>query len=240
MKVGSVTKIMRHPVKSFTGESVESVEVMSYGLYGDRSHAFIDKKSGKYVTITQYPNMVTYRARFIGEEKADVFPRIEISTNDGSTYDWNDDDLLKRISQESNRQIDRVTYQPDFVPFPAIEEDNLLLISTTSLRELENTYGEEVDERRFRGNIIYEIENKELTEDNLIGKVLCIGNDVKIRVNKYCERCMIITVNPETGTKDPKLLKQIVKERSNHFGLYGSVLQTGKIKNGDSIQIKDE
>ena len=238
MNIGKVTKIIRHPVKSFTGESIESSKVMTYGLYGDRSHAFLQKENSKHLTITQYPHMVTYKARFVGEENDDTYPKVEVTANDGQIYDWNDASLLNRISQESNRKVEKVTYQPTFVPFPAIEEDNLLLISSRSLKELENTYGDLIDGRRFRGNIVYKIEKTDLTEDELIGQEICIGNEVVIRINKFCERCMIITVDPATGTRQPKLLKQIVKERNNYFGLYASVLQTGAIKVGDSIRLK--
>ena len=48
---------------------------------------------------------------------------------------------------------------------------------------------------------------------------------------------MIITVDPNTGQRQPKLLKQIVKERNNQFGIYACVIQTGTIYEGDQITI---
>ena len=69
MLIGHIEEIVRHPVKSFRGESVAETNVMEYGLYGDRSHAFADDtRKGKYLTITQFPEMVRYSARFAGEE----------------------------------------------------------------------------------------------------------------------------------------------------------------------------
>ena len=48
---------------------------------------------------------------------------------------------------------------------------------------------------------------------------------------------MIITISPENSEKDPSLLKFINKSRQNCFGVYASVLKTGKIRNGDQVQL---
>lgn len=237
MIVGKVHKMMRYPVKSFTGESISKARIMSYGIYGDRSHAFIDKSSkDKHLTITQYPKMVTYKAAFIGDDCLEAFPKMKISASDGSEYNWDDSALLERLEKETNRTLETITYSPNYVPFPAIEEDNILLISTQALSELSSSYGEVIDERRFRGNILYDLQNS-MKEEDLIGKQIKIGTEVILEINKYCERCMIITVDPETGTRQPKLLKQLVKDQNNHFGLYASVIQTGTIYAADVISI---
>lgn len=236
MIIGKVTNIKRHPVKSFTGESVQKAKVMSYGIYGDRSHTFVQKENNKHLTITQFPNMVTYSAKFIGEEREDTYPKVEVTASDKVKYDWKDEQLLERISQESKKDIERLVYEPSFVPFPAIEEDHLLMISLQSLKKLATSYEVDVDERRFRGNIIFDL-NEEWAEDMLIGKTLQIGKDVCIQINKFCERCMIITVDPETGSRDPKFLKHIYQNYGNLFGIYASVQRVGEIKLGDSIHM---
>jgi uncharacterized protein YcbX len=40
--IGEILQINRYPVKSFAGERLNSVGLESYGLHGDRSHAFVD------------------------------------------------------------------------------------------------------------------------------------------------------------------------------------------------------
>lgn len=68
MLVGHIKELVRHPVKSFFGESVQETQIMDYGLYGDRSHAFLDEtRKNKFLTITQFPEMVRYKARFSGK-----------------------------------------------------------------------------------------------------------------------------------------------------------------------------
>lgn len=238
MIIGNIQKVMRYPVKSFTGENISTASIMSYGIYGDRSHAFIDKtNNNKHLTITQFPEMVTYKAKFLGDESLDVFPKLKVIARDGAEYDWDDKALLERMEKETNRTLETITYSPIHVPFPAIEVDNILLVSTEALAELSSSYGEPIDERRFRGNIVYDIQEDSIKEQDLIGKQIKIGSEVILEVSKYCERCMIISVDPHTGTRQPKLLKQIVKERNNHFGIYARVIQTGIINAGDQITI---
>lgn len=238
MIMGNIQNIMRYPVKSFTGEYLSKARIMSYGIYGDRSHAFIDRTNrDKHLTITQFPEMVTYKACFLGEESLDVFPKLKVIARDGIEYDWDDQALLDRLEEETNRTLETITYSPTYVPFPAIEVDNILLISTEALAELSASFGEPIDERRFRGNIIYDIQEVDIKEQDLIGKQIKIGSEVILEINQFCERCMIITVDPKTGTRQPKLLKQIVKERKNHFGMYARVIQTGTIHIGDQMTI---
>ncbi len=240
MKIGEITKLVRHPVKSFTGESISSANIMSYGVYGDRSHGFIDKNNdNKYLTITQYPKMVTYNARFIGEDNMNEYPPVEVTNEKGEKFQWGDIQLLQELEKNTEKELQTKQHTPDYVPFPAIEVDHVLLITENSLRSLEEIWGETIDERRFRGNIVFTIPNDSpYTEEKLIGQKLKLGDEVILQVNGFCERCMIITVDPKTGEKQPSLLKKVVKERNNHFGIYASIIKTGKINVGDSIEIQ--
>jgi len=58
--IGKIVQINRYPVKSFAGEKLNSVGLELYGLYGDRSHAFVDDtKEGwsRYITARKIPEM---------------------------------------------------------------------------------------------------------------------------------------------------------------------------------------
>lgn len=84
MIIGELKEIVRHPIKSFRGENVQQTFIASYGLYGDRSHAFLDEtRPGKYLTATQLPEMIGYTASFIGEETLDTYPSIKIVSPEG-------------------------------------------------------------------------------------------------------------------------------------------------------------
>lgn len=241
MEIGVINEITRYPVKSFTGEKIDQTHVMEYGLYGDRSHAFLDKtRPGKFLTITQMKEMVTYSAKFVGEESFKEYPEVVVTTPSGKKFNWNENELLQEMERLSNRSVERVTYSPLHVPLGPIEEDHLLLVTDASVNELRRIWGQSVDYRRFRPNLFISLYDKTpFLEDQWLGRTISIGNHVKIKVNRHCERCMIITVNPTNSEMNASLLKTIVKERKNRFGVLASVIQTGTIHKGDSVQIID-
>lgn len=239
MLVGSIQEITRHPVKSFAGEQVKATKVMDYGLYGDRSHAFKDKQ-GKFITITQVPEMVRYQAFFSGEETLNAYPELKVKAPDGNVLTWGDKAFREEMDLLLRREAEAVEYPPSHIPFGAIEEENILLVSDASIAELTKLWGNEVDGRRFRHNLVLSLVNKTpFLEESWFGKRIIIGNDVELEIKRHCERCMIITVDPGDSHKDPSLLKTVVKERNNHFGVYASVLRTGQIRLGDQVFLKD-
>lgn len=242
MRIGHIKEIIRHPVKSMGGESVQKTTVMDYGLYGDRSHAFLDaEKPGKFLTITQFPEMVRYKAKFAGEETMEEYPKVEITTPEGKVLDWKDPELIKEIEDKSNKSVSSVKYTPSHVPLGAIEEEHLQLVTDASLNKLTDIWGKDrIDFQRFRPNLLLSLEEKiPFMEEQWFGKRMKIGRDVEIQLKRHCERCMIITVDPESAKRDPTLLKTVAKERNNHFGVYTSVIKTGEICVGDEIFLLD-
>ncbi|WP_281244553.1 MOSC domain-containing protein [Thermoflavimicrobium dichotomicum] len=228
--------MMRYPVKSFQGDSVQRTKVMEYGLYGDRSHAFLDEtRPGKFLTITQCPEMVKYKARFLGEELLEHYPPLEITTPDGKVYFWEDAELQHRIEQMSNRKVSLVKYPPTHVPFGAIEEEHVQFVTDASLEKMQELWGKMSDARRFRPNFLFTLYEKiPFIEDNWLGKILKIG-EVELEVKRHCERCMIITVDPEDASRDSTLLKTVVKERNNYFGVYATVIKPGEVEVGQQV-----
>ncbi|MBO8172838.1 MAG: MOSC domain-containing protein [Bacillaceae bacterium] len=241
MLIGHIKALIRHPVKSFQGEHVPKTNVMSYGLYGDRSHAFLDEtRSGKYLTITQFPEMAAYRARFVGEESVEAYPDVEVTTPEGRVMKWGDKDLIREIENKSKRNVTPVQYSPSHVPPGAIELENILLVTDASLIQLQEMWGKAIDHRRFRPNIVLSLKEKTpFIEETWLGKRLQIGKNVEIQLNSHCERCMIITVHPDHAERDPSLLKMIVNEREQIFGVYASVIKTGEIEVEDEVVLLD-
>lgn len=239
MFVGYLEEITRHPVKSFSGEKVQETTVMSYGLYGDRSHAFLDeKRRGKFLTITQAPEMVRYKARFNGIESLAAYPNVEVITPDGKLLNWDDEALLGEMEQLAKRKVSRTQYTPMAVPLGAIEEEHIQFVTDASIQKLKELWGNDVDYRRFRPNLLFSLNEKiPFIEETWFGKRLKIGEEVELYVKRHCERCMIITVDPEDAKRDPALLKTVVQERKNHFGVYASVVKTGKIRAGDKVYL---
>lgn len=95
-----------------------------------------------------------------------------------------------------------------------------------------------MDPRRFRGNFVIALNDDSLFEGDWIGRRLNIG-DAQLQVDSFCERCVVITMDPDSLQKDPVLLKKLHKEFDLHFGVYASVIKTGQIRIGDKVELVD-
>ncbi|MBO9128607.1 MOSC domain-containing protein [Bacillus sp. 165] len=238
MIVGEIKEIIRHPVKSMRGENVQTTTIERYGVYGDRSHAYLDKtKPGKFITASQFSAMVGYAPAFKGEETERIFPQVEVKTPEGKVYLWNDSELLQEIEKESGRKIETIQYEADCVQMGGIWEEHILLVTEPSLQKLASMWGEEIDHRRFRANLVLSLyEDSPFLEETWFGKRLQFGEAV-LQIQGYCERCDMINIDPDTYSLDRSLLKTVARKRSNNFGVYASVVQTGKIKVGDQVRV---
>ncbi|WP_428909935.1 MOSC domain-containing protein [Niallia sp. Krafla_26] len=242
MLIGRINEIVRHPVKSLRGESVQKTKIMDYGLYGDRSHAYIDEtKDGDFLTITHFQEMVQYQARFVGEESVNEYPKVEVITPEGKALNWDDEELLKELETKSNRKVSTKKYTPTHVPIGPIAVEHILLTTDASLEKVEELWGkDEVDARRFRPNIMIALEDKKpFVEEDWVGRRIRIGSEVELEFVGHCVRCMIITVDPDNAERDPSLHKTVIKENNNHFGIYASVIKTGNIQVNDEIYFID-
>ena len=50
-------------------------------------------------------------------------------------------------------------------------------------------------------------------------------------------RCMMINLDPDTGTQDARALKTVVRLNKNNAGVYGTVVQTGTILVGQAVSL---
>lgn len=242
MLIGHIKEIVRHPVKSFRGESVQKTKIMEYGLYGDRSHTYLDDiKKGNFLTITKFQEMVRYKARFVGDESIDEYPKVEVITPEGKVFDWKDQELIKEMENKSKRKISTREYIPSYVPIGPIAVEQILLATDASLGKMKELWGkDEVDLRRFRPNLFISLkEKKPFIEEEWIGRRIKIGTEVEMQFVGHCKRCMIITVNPDNAERDSSLHKTVIKERNSNFGVYASVIKTGDIYVDDEVHLLD-
>lgn len=238
--IGCIREIHRYPVKSFGGEQLESCEVAPYGLYGDRSYAFIDEtKQGwnQYVTARNIPKMLSYKAKLIDEQAGYASPQVEVTGPTGRVHGW-DEGLFEEIQALTTTKLTMKSYLPTNDEVLAVDEAHILIVTDRSLRALEQLWGSSVDPRRFRGNIVLTLQEDALEEDLWIGKTLRLG-EAELQVYSKCERCSIITLDPESQARDASLLKVVHQEMKLQFGLYAKVKQIGQVRVGDQVWMID-
>ena len=105
----------------------------------------------------------------------------------------------------------------------------LSLITTQTIAELGESVGTRLDVQRFRPNFLVEASDGEpFPEDRWVGWVLRIG-DLRLRVDKRDGRCAVITVDPATTQRNPKVLRTVINQRQGCLGVYGTVVEPGKV-----------
>jgi uncharacterized protein len=127
-------------------------------------------------------------------------------------------------------------------PGDAVDVMPLTIVSLASVRDLGERGRHEggLDARRFRINL--ELEGCDpYDEDSWDGTTIAIG-DAIIRVRGQIPRCVVTTLDPETGRKDWDTLTQIAKFRPRipgdgglPFGMYATVERSAEVQVGDPV-----
>ena len=68
----------------------------------------------------------------------------------------------------------------------------------------------------------------------LFGVILRVGG-MRLRVDQRDKRCVMVNIDPSSSNSDPRVLRAVASERDARFGVYGTVVEPGKIAVGDSV-----
>lgn len=268
MSQKKLSEIWVYPIKSLPGIRVKSAMVLGKGIKGDRRLMLIDEH-GIFMTQRIYPQMAMFdvsmeeeviRVRlksndrlgtlFINNEahstmesgmiKTRVWDdEVEVFEMNQAYSRWFSDALgsickLVRFPEDGHRKID-----PKYV----FEEHHVsladgypyLIIGTSSLADLNERVGKSLSMKRFRPNFVFE-NGAPFEEDGWknfgIGEVCFSGV-------KPCARCVLTTIDPETGLKGDEPLRTLAtyrkKDAKIYFGQNVIALNHGEIKEGDGI-----
>jgi hypothetical protein len=114
------------------------------------------------------------------------------------------------------------------------------IFSLQSAQQIAEETGIPVDKRRFRANIYVDLTSaKGFAENDLVGKSVRIGPKAVISILERDPRCVIITLDPDTGEQAPAILKKVAQAHDGMAGVYGAVLVEGLLHKGDSIELID-
>jgi hypothetical protein len=205
------------------GERLESCMVTPGGLEGDRRWAFIDRspnRDGKWFNIKQHAPLMTYRARLVEGELDLVGP-------DGSSIGL-DGELVRKFESETARPIELRE-----LPGENFDAAHVLIVNLASVNAFAQEVGMALDHRRFRANLYVEGLAPE-EELGWLGGVIRVG-EAELEVVDRCERCKVITMDPDTTDATPEILRVLVERHDERMGMYCRVVKPGRVAVGDLV-----
>ena len=256
--IGKVDGLWRYPVKSMRGEELEEAFAGFSGIYGDRLFAFRSSASPKgfpYFTAREQTKLLQYRPRFrypnkaarpinlaeaesMGANPVSADPSeliVDVETPDGRTLAIDDPALIEMLRTDIDQKHQLTLMRSeramtDCRPFS--------MFSLQSARQLGDETGRDMDKRRFRANVYVDLASgKGFAENEYVGRSLRIGSKVVVTILERDPRCMMITLDPDTGEKTPAILKKVAQAHDGMAGVYGAVMVEGMLHKGDSVEL---
>jgi uncharacterized protein YcbX len=215
-------------------EALTEAEVRWHGIAGDRRWAFIrpDVKSSGFpwLTLRQNADMRDFIASFSDPARPDASATV-VRTPAGEEFAVTDDGLA-RLLGEGVRVIKQDVGIFDSLP--------LSLITTRTLSDLAELTGRALEAQRFRPNLLVEPTiGGPFPEEFWVGRILRIG-DVRMRVDRRDPRCVIVTIDPQSGQRDPRVLRSIAQHRDNCAGVYGTTVTPGRVRIADAVLLEPD
>ena len=263
-----VAALYRYPVKSLGGESLARGEVAERGFVDDRRWMLVDR-DGQFISQRRHHQLARFGARLADSATLEVFPlrsddapfRISnvrpVGEPDVEVTVWDDTFRAKSVSAPGLAEyLDlgdaRLVYMDDKVRRPVdpryargsetvsfADGYPYLITTTASLAALSDRLQRPVEMLRFRPNIVLE-GTAAFDEDEW--DRLRIGEQ-EFYLPKPCARCVMVTLEPETGEKDLMVLSELARfrRRGNKtlFGMNAISLprEQGTIGVGDTAEV---
>jgi uncharacterized protein YcbX len=106
-----------------------------------------------------------------------------------------------------------------------------------TVRQIGEDLGTTLDPRRFRANLYLDLASDVgFAEDGLVGHRLRLGSRVEVAVLERDPRCKMISLDPDTGTHDPAVLRAVARAHDACAGVYCAVLVEGIVSEGDVVE----
>lgn len=249
--------IHRYPVKGLSHEVLDSVvlETASY-FPGDRLYAIENGPSGFDPAAPEYKQKTAFLVLMRDEQLAALQTRYDQETSlltvaqDGKTLVEGD---LSTAEGRAAIEAFFTTYMGTDAKGPlkvltspeghrftdSLKAGFVSLLNLASVRDLEARMGATIDPVRFRMNLL--VDGWEAgSELEMAGRVIAIGDQVRLQVLKRTVRCAATNVNPTTAERDLNVVKGLAQAYGHaDCGIYAKVLAGGTIRPGDAIRLAD-
>lgn len=259
----TISELTIYPIKSARGISLNSMKLQAMGPECDRRWMVIDKNN-EFVTQRKAPKMslinVELQEDSIRLSAENLSSCSAVRPHSGKVFNssvWGTgvqgidcgDEVALWLSNFLSKDC-RLIYMPDDFN-RAVDTDfahkqeqvafadgfPLLLTSQASLEDFNSKLGYDIGMNRFRPNIVIS-GNDAFAEDKW--QVITIG-DIELSLVKPCSRCIMPSINPQTGTKEMAVNNALQTYRSRgrktFFGQNALYNRLGSISLGDEVTV---
>ncbi len=259
-----LTQINVFPLKSARKTELQSAKLDRFGVCGDRRWMVVDQ-AGSFITGRKYPRLTLIGVTSLdggillqADEHEDLMvymPSKDASSSVVNVWDDNVDGqdagneaaawltevlgipcCLTYMADDTNRQVD-MNYASEGVVTSFADGFPLLLIGEASLTDLNQRLSDPVSMDRFRPNLVVSTDEP-FIEDRW--KRIRIGG-IELSLVKPCGRCIMVTVDPDSGATGKEPLKTLAKyRRQGNEVMFGQNLihhAEGEIYVGDKVEV---
>lgn len=261
----TLSEIWIYPIKSLAGIRLSRARVKPKGLEFDRRLMLVDE-TGRFLTQREHPEMALFKVRLdqdrllIGSKSDELI--VELRQPDSGKLEqvviWDDEVEVIEVNPMYSAWFTRQLKFPcRLVFFPEANKRSVdpdyarsgeqvsladgfpfLIIGESSLSDLNARLDSPIAMRRFRPNFVF-TGGQAFEEDTW--KNFRIGANRFLGV-KPCGRCVLTTVDPETGEKGKEPLATLstyrMKGNKILFGRNLVCLDHGEVKEGDAITLE--
>ncbi len=249
-----IAQLWRYPVKSLLGERLPILRVVGDGVDGDRMWGIQDRSDGRILTARRDPRLLFASSRVAAHGGLPVItlPDGQELTGPGPATDaalsaW----LAKPVTlvaaaesgaacaeyfadatDDASQAIEWTMPKGRFVDaFP------VLVMTTAGLRGSAAAYsGGTWDVRRFRPNILIQLDGEGWLEDAWAGRRLSVGS-AQLVPRQRCIRCTMVNRAQPGLERDVNIYKTLHRTHQGKAGMWSQVVQPGAISEGDTVQV---
>lgn len=264
-----LSEIYIYPVKSLGGIRLEKSEITDRGLQHDRRWMLIDENS-RFISQREHHHLALFEVviqdsdlvitdRKSGKNLRVTHTPIDLDVPSIKVTVWDDEVEAVEVSQIANdffTEVLGMSTRLVFMPEKSHRKTDadyslkgdeitsfsdgypILIIGQSSLNDLNNRLAEPITINRFRPNFVFtggtRYEEEEWHE-------FTVG-DIRFFGVKPCGRCVMTTIDPQTGEKkgkEPLLTLNRYRKAGNKilFGQNVLISQIGKVSVGDVIEV---
>ena len=233
--VGTLVSAWRYPVKSMAPERLAAAPVTLQGILMDRWHAFVQRDGGRplfpWLTGREMNTILRYQPFLTEEER----PRTVVRIPSGAELPVESEELRAELERESGRAV---YYLPNYRG--SFDVAAISLISNATVAGIAEASDTPLEPGRFRMNFYVDTDDgTPFNEDAWVGRVVRIGESVRVAFTERDKRCAMITLAPHGGPPLTPVLTAVAKLNDSNAGIYGSVLSTGVVREGDVVSLED-